>query len=385
MLVYFIIGITLLLLAYHYDYKENTEKKELWEKIIVSFMIAVVGLRYHIGSDTVVYEWNFNTSYTPEFQDFLKEWNENLQPFWMFVMSFCKTYFKSFVAVQFFHAIIFNIFLVRFLKKMTNWYFTALLLAFSLIWFSNSFEVLRESISSVIYMNALLLLHEKKYLKYTLMGILALGFHSFSFIIFLLTPIVVIFSYKFLFCSFIAVFIGINFIDTSSFNNALVLISTLMSDSLSDKMAIYIGEKDSSVISMLGLFRSFFLDLFLPLLVLKYTDSSMEFYKKLLLLWLIFASMVTKIPIFYRFENYLTIIYIVLLVNILYENKIENPRLHLLSIWLTVGTFVMSFWDIYRPSPMEFRQEIKYDCRYFPYKTIFQDPDPIREGLDYYH
>ena len=100
---------------------------------------------------------------------------------------------------------------------------------------------------------------------------------------------------------------------------------------------------------------------------------------------MIFASMTTKIPILYRFENYLTIIYVVLLVNMLYEHKIVNHLLHTLSVWLTVGTVLMGFWDVYRPSPMEWRSNINYDCRYFPYKTIFQDPDPIREGLDYYH
>ncbi|MBP3573489.1 MAG: EpsG family protein [Prevotella sp.] len=348
-------------------------------------MIFVVGLRYHIGSDTVVYEWNFNTSYTPYFDQFLKDWNEKGQPLWWFVMSFCKTYFHSFVAVQFFHAIVYNIFLMKFIKRMTKWHFTALLIAFALIWFANSFEVLRESISAVIYMNALFFLYDKKYLKYILMGVLASGFHSFAFIIFILTPFVVKLNYKFLLTLFALIFVGIRFIDTTVINQALVVFSSLMSDSVSDKMALYIGQENSSIISLLGLLRSLFLNLLLPLLVLKYTDSNKDFYKKLLLLWMIFASMTTKIPILYRFENYLTMIYVVLLVNMLYERKIVNHLLHTLSVWLTVGTVLMGFWDVYRPSPMEYRSNIHYDCRYFPYKTIFQDPDPIREGLDYYH
>lgn len=385
MLVYFVIGLTLLFLAYRYDYKGYVKNKNVWEKIILFFMIAVVGLRYHIGSDTVVYEWNFNTSYTPYFDQFLKEWNEKGQPLWMFVMSFCKTYFRSFVAVQFFHAIVYNIFLMRFIKKMTRWQFTALFIAFSQIWFANSFEVLRESISAVIYMNALLYLQDNKYLKYLLMGLLAAGFHSFAFIIFILTPVVVKLSYKFLLILFILVFVGIRFVDTSTINQALVVFSSLMSDSVSDKMALYIGQENTSIVSILGLFRSVFLNLFLPLLVLKYTDPSKDFYKKLLLLWMIFASMTTKIPILYRFDNYLTVIYIVLLVNMIYERKILNHLLHTLAIWLTIGTILMGFWDVYRPSPMEWRSNINYDCRYFPYKTIFQAPDPIREGLEYYH
>ena len=384
MLVYLIIVCMLLVLAYRYDYKGYVKNKNLWENAVLLLMIFVVGLRYHIGSDTVVYEWNFNTSYTPYIDQFLKEWNEKGQPLWWFVMSFCKTYFHSFVAVQFFHAIIYNFFLMKFIKRMTKWHFTALLIAFALIWFANSFEVLRESISAVIYMNALFLLYDKKYLKYILMGVLASGFHSFAFIIFILTPFVVKLNYKSLLTVFVLVFVGIRFIDTTVINQALVAFSSLMSDSVSDKMSLYIGQENSSIVSMLGLLRSIFLNLLLPILVLKYTDSSKDFYKKLLLLWMIFASMTTKIPILYRFENYLTIIYVVLLVNMLYEHKIVNRLLHTLSVWLTVGTVLMGFWDVYRPSPMEYRSNIHYDCRYFPYKTIFQDPDPIREGLDYY-
>ena len=385
MFPYLIIGLTLLFLSYKYDYKGAVRNRDLWQGLIVSFMIAVVGLRYHIGSDTVVYEWNFNTSYTPDFDVFIQDWQEYNQPLWMFVMSFCKTYLNSFVAVQFFHAIVYNVLLMRFIKKMTQWQFTALFLAFSQIWFANSFEVLRESISAVLYMNALLILREKKYLKYILLGVLATGFHSFAFIIFLLTPIVVNVGYKFLFVSFVIIYIVVRIIDVSIVNNALTAISLLMSDSVSDKMSLYIGQEDTTVISFLGLLRSFFLSLLLPLIVLKYSDPEKTFYKKLLILWMIFSSMTVKIPILYRMENYLTIIYIVLLVNMIYERRIPNKTLRIFSIWLLVGTVIMSFRDLYRPNNIiEYRSNIHYDCRYFPYKTIFQDPDPIREGLDYY-
>ena len=385
MFPYLIIGLTLLFLSYKYDYKGAVRNRDLWQGLIVSFMIAVVGLRYHIGSDTVVYEWNFNTSYTPDFDVFIQDWQEYNQPLWMFVMSFCKTYLNSFVAVQFFHAIVYNVLLMRFIKKMTQWQFTALFLAFSQIWFANSFEVLRESISAVLYMNALLILREKKYLKYILLGVLATGFHSFAFIIFLLTPIVVNVGYKFLFVSFVIIYIVVRIIDVSIVNNALTAISLLMSDSVSDKMSLYIGQEDTTVISFLGLLRSFFLSLLLPLIVLKYSDPEKTFYKKLLILWMIFSSMTVKIPILYRMENYLTIIYIVLLVNMIYERRIPNKTLRIFSIWLLVGTVIMSFRDLYRPNNIiEYRSNIHYDCRYFPYKTIFQDPDPIREGIDYY-
>ena len=55
MLIYLIIICMLLVLAYRYDYKGYVKNRNLWENAVLLLMIFVVGLRYHIGSDTVVY------------------------------------------------------------------------------------------------------------------------------------------------------------------------------------------------------------------------------------------------------------------------------------------------------------------------------------------
>lgn len=418
MFVYIVIILALSLLAYIYDYRgsirdlkrlkavrrkqaknileirrRNLKKvdrqwkheKKIFERLILLFMIMVVGLRYHIGSDTVVYEWNFNTSYTPYFNVFIHTWTDYIQPLWIFVMSFCKTYIESFVAIQFFHAIIYHYLVYRFIRVNTQRTFTALLLAFSLVWFANSFEVLRESITASIYLNALLFLKKKKFLPYILLGVIAMGFHTFSFVIFAITPLFVRLNYKSLITLFIVVFFGVRFIDPTLINNVLILVSNMTGDAVRDKMALYIGEKDTTVVSALGLIRTLVLDIFLPLIVLKYSSNKDVFYKKLVLLWMLFSCTNSIIPILYRMNNYLTIVYIVLLVNVLYNRSIKNIKLHYLAAFLTICLFIMGLWDVYRPSPIiETRANIHYDCRYFPYKTIFEDPDPIREGLDYY-
>lgn len=361
------------------------KKKKRSEQILVALLIIVVGLRYHIGSDSVVYEWNFNTVETPYLADFFRQWQEYTQPLWTFVMSFSKTILKSFVAVQFFHAIVYNCLVYRFVKRLTPYYFTVMLLAYGMIWFANSFEVLRESISAALFFNALLCLKEKNYIKYILFGIIAMGFHRFAFLIFALVPIVLKFDYKILAAILALCFVGVRFIDTTLINSILLSLSGSLSDNARDQMLVYLAQQDSTVVSILGLMRVLVLDLALPIFVLVKTSSKYDFYKKLVVLWMIFSSMTSKVPILYRMNNYLTIIYIILLVQLIYSNMSDIKRYRDILVVLYFGTMVMSFWDIYRPSPMETRPEITYDCRYFPYKTIFEEPDRIREGLQYYH
>lgn len=362
---------------------DNTKKRR--EHILVALLILVVGLRYHIGSDTVVYEWNFNTVETPYLAVFFRDWQEYSQPLWTFVMSFCKTVFKSFVAVQFFHAIVYNCLVYRFVRKLTPYYFTVMLLSYGMIWFANSFEVLRESISAGLFLNALLCLNEKKYTKYIIFGIVAMGFHRFAILIYALAPIVLKLNYKILATIFCICFIGVRFVDTTLINGILLFFSGTLDEGTRNQMLIYLAEQDSTVVSILGLMRVVVLELALPIFVLMKTSSKYDFYKKFVILWMIFSSMTSKVPILYRMNNYLTIIYIILFVQLIYSNHSDIKRHRILLVVLYFGTLVMSFWDIYRPSPMETRPEISYDCRYFPYKTIFEEPDRIREGLQYYH
>jgi len=385
MYLYLFIVLLLCVFIYKYDIKGNKRNRVFWERFVLVFLILIVGLRYHVGSDTVVYEWNFNTSATPNLGDFFKSDNIVTQPLWGLLMSFCKTVFGSFVAVQFFHAIVFHIFSFRFIKKTTSYTFTALLFLFVLLWFANSFEVLRESISSVIFLNALFYLKDKKYVRYILCAFLATGFHVFAFAIFLLALIVSICAKKVLIFSCVVLYFIAQMIDFSVVNQ-MIMNAVAFSDVLGDKVLLYVGEKDSTVISFLGVVRWLMLDLFLPIFVIIYTDKRNEFWIKFVVLWLFFSQLTSKLPILYRMDNYFQLIYIVLLVNILY-NKVNRMIMSFRPVLLILSSFVliMGLRDVYRPDMNFQTAKVPYDIRYFPYKTIFEDPDPLREAQSYYH
>ncbi|MBR3960006.1 MAG: EpsG family protein [Bacteroidales bacterium] len=384
MYFYLLIALLIAILAYQYDIKNKSAGRSFWEKCVVTLLIVIVGLRYHIGSDTVVYEWHFKTIETPVLSDFFQKDNLLVQPLWAFVMSFCKTVFGSFIAVQFFHAIVYHVLAFRFIKKTTQYTFTALLFFFILLWFANSFEVLRESISSVIFLNSLFLLREKKFIKYILCAIVAMGFHSFAFIMFVLAPLVV-FSNKYVLCIICAlIYIVVQFVDLSEINRVLISVMAF-SDTIGNKATIYIGQKDSTVISFLGLIRLVFIGLFLPICVILFSDKKDSPFVKLVIFWMLLMLLKSKLPILYRMNNYLQLIYIVLLVNLLYNNtRTSIKSLKPLLIALSCGVLIMGYVDVYRPDPSFQSSKVPYDIRYFPYRTVFQDPVPMRESESYY-
>ena len=385
MYTYILIALFIAVLIYKYDVNGYNCNRSFWERFTLIVLILMVGLRYHVGSDTVVYEWNFNTVATPRLDDLFKDEALLTQPLWLFVMSFCKTIFGTFVAVQFFHAIVFHLLAFRFIKKTTPYTFTALIFLFILLWFANSFEVLRESIASVIFLNSLFFLKEKKYLYYVLCGIVATGFHAFSFIVFILSVLVVLSNKKVLIVLCITFFLVVQVIDFSAVNRMIMAILSV-SDTLSNKAKLYVGVEDASIFSFLGFLRWIILDIFLPLLVIIFSCKKDDFFIKLVILWLMLTQLTSKLPILYRMDNYYELIYIVLLVNVLYDKRnILNRQIRTILVTLSFFVLVMGYMDVYRPD-MNFQSaRVSYDIRYFPYKTIFQNPDPLREAQDYYH
>lgn len=446
MYFYLFIILFLAVLIYLYDIMGTRRNRSFWERFVLVSLIVIVGLRYHIGSDTVVYEWNFDTSATPRLDEFFNSEAIVKQPLWLFVMSFCKTVFGTFVAVQFFHAIVFHLLAFRFIKKTTPYTFTALLFLFVLLWFANSFEVLRESIASVIFLNSLFFFQEKKYLKYALCGIVATGFHVFASVLFILSFLVGLSNKKVLAVTCLFLYVIAQVIDFSVVNNMVMAVLSV-SGSLADKAQLYVGVENSSVVSLLGIFRWLVLDLFLPLCVIILSYKKNELFVKLVIFWLMLSQLTSKLPILYRMDNYYELIYIVLLVNVLYDvhgkkrykrirlyldgGDAQRPRVHRparrrwrvvffrrrwrivlrgrdgreyqlfqsrfahtlrrrigqlrpILVALSVFVLVMGYRDVCRPD-MNFQSaQVSYDIRYFPYKTIFQDPDPLREAQKYY-
>ena len=62
-MIYLFIFIYLLFLSIHYDILENKKYKWTHFKIVITLLILLAGLRWRVGSDTVVYASDFYFSH----------------------------------------------------------------------------------------------------------------------------------------------------------------------------------------------------------------------------------------------------------------------------------------------------------------------------------
>ncbi len=385
MIPYLVILSLLLYLIIKYDIKNNLKGKETWINFFMVLLIIFAGLRYHIGSDTLVYESWFDE--VPSLQDIYRDADLWSQPLWMLLMSIVKTFTNSFIVFQFIVAIIFNTLLFRFLKQTTDKIFTALFFILCVIWWSLSFEVLRESICVVLYLNSLLYLKNRKILMYVLIGIIMMGFHRFSFIIMIITPFIAILKPKISLPLVILLTIPF-FFGSSSFVNIVDTISSNIFDGeAAEKMNYYLFYSDeygAASFNIIGILISIVMMSFvLPIITIIYNQESedMKFFNRILVLVVLFGLLRTKLIIFYRFFNYVDIILIVCFVNVLYHSKTIQPIMKVGLCMLASLYLYLGCKDFYRPTILEHRAGVNYNCVYIPYKTVFQEPDPIREEL----
>lgn len=377
MLVYIIIFLYLTFLVVYYDINCQNSRKKANEILSVVVLVLLAGLRYQIGSDTLVYEDRFYMSSDLN-TFFTDDWLLGREPLWALLNSAVLTWFKDFTYLQLLVAIPTNILLFKFFKKTTRKYFTALLITFVVIWWNYNFEIMREAFVASIYLNTLFLLKRKKYIIYVLASLPLLLLHRFAFVVIFLTPIFVLFKGKWLYTALAVITIWVFvFVDLSELNTILIFMSGNMNEELSDKMMSYAmsegeGFHDMSF-SLIGIIELVLLKIVLPILVIysirkeKEADSFLSFYQSMVFLFILFSFISLKLSIIGRFNNYIYPIFIVGIINLLYSKRIKTP-VRLLALVLTCMLMIDGAYNFYRPT---YNQKGKsYNTLHIPYKSV---------------
>ena len=377
----------IILNVYRYDIKGSVNNKYSSFYWLVFSLFLIAGLRYHIGIDTMRYELSFvNTS--PLFSLRLSDidFEELSQPLWFFINSFFRSFTDDFVIIQIFHSAVFHVLLARFILRTSVKPFVVLGIVYCVVWWNFSFEIMRESLCVVIYANALLSLNSRKYKSYIFSALLCIGIHWFSFVIFIITPFVYYCSRKLLVAIVAISGILILALDSTEIASSIYAL-TMFSDGESSERIVSYLESDTNGIVSLSFWGIAFIILsqvVYPVLVSKQMtkDNELLFFSKVLLLYVIFVLLRINILIFDRFCNYLVLLLIIYTVNIISERTSRLNNFY--KVYLYIGITILTFQGIntfIKPSPLEYRSEISYDCRYIPYKSVFQDPDVNRENL----
>ena len=160
-------------------------------------MILVSGLRYRVGSDTVVYMDDFK--YYPDL--FHLRWNDfsdvRYEPFWILLNVCCKTLCNDFFLVQCVISMIHIVIWGKFVKKVCpTLCFSMVLFYYMFEYTKQNMEVMREAVALAFFLLAILALDERKTWKVMLYVITAFLFHKFSLVVlpviafFIIMPIV---------------------------------------------------------------------------------------------------------------------------------------------------------------------------------------------------
>lgn len=309
-LLYLLLGMGILM-------EDMLDKKSngLWYTTFI-YLTLLIGFRYKVGGDT--YNYMYFYEYSPDIYDW-EIFNYALfEPGFTFLAAIVKTFSESFYTFQVVHVLILNIFLFKYINRETPYRFTALFLSVYFFYFIFSTEVLREAFSILIFLYSYHYIEEKKYIRYIIMVLIALLFHTGA---------------VFLFC--------IPFCKKINIRNTLVIIlffvpfALIFSAKLFQILEAYpLFEKVArySDIDNVGYFwmgsRLIYYG-FLPLTILYYfkTQEEKEVKNEYLICTMAIISMgiIINPIIFARFVNYFLPIYTVQLAN-LFVPKLREPN-----------------------------------------------------------
>ena len=209
MLPYIILFVTSLLGVVQYDINRHNRTKKIAWYFLFCYVILLVGLRYRVGSDTLVYIWGYDRLPSWGELNWSEIWSYEFQPLYVLLCAIAKSISPDFTVLQILHAFIINSCIFYFIRKNTQYPFTGLFLYFFLYFFYFNTEILRESLAIGIFLLNYKNLENKRWLRFYCGVFVSVLFH-FSALILVFFPFIrlIKFNWKYLlvislFCAFL--------------------------------------------------------------------------------------------------------------------------------------------------------------------------------------
>jgi len=367
---YIVILIILLIFVYFHDIKGYQRGRQA--ALFISFIMLwlIIGLRYKMGGDALFYEREFPL--VPNFIDILtRKASYPYQPLWIILNNISPTY----LSFQILHAFLVNLCLFIFFSRYTEKVFSALFaICFSALHLYYCFEIQREILAICIFLLNIENLQKEKWVDYYAFACISLLFHISAIFIFII-PL-----FKKLKCNW--VFITICFV-------SMVLLYILKPYILNLAIAISpakIAERVSAY-QFQETTRNTIIYFFLVRCVLAIPlclciPSKFNWTASATILISMFSVVILGSE---RFLNYLYPVLIVLLINLLYEEK-TAPKLFRQCFIIFSALYLFCIVDL--PIIRAKTDSNKpYSCLYFPYYSIFDketaDPAVIQLRKDF--
>lgn len=340
-MIYLIVLLLLLLSIYAFDYRRYGRFYYLafWAFFII--LVFIAGLRYRIGTDSIVYE--------RVYKDFPKIWelakyNYNttrFEPGFILFASIPRSISSDFTLMQFFQATVVNLVIFWFILKNTSNRFLCLTFYYIILYLNFTTQVMRESLAVCAFLLAWPFLRDGKWLKYYAMALLAVFLHT-SAILLLLIPLLYLpgiveifrFGKKTIFICIGLLVVG--FIMQSKFYD--IMLSLSVSDRMADRANEY-SKQDigGGILNIMGTLDLIMKSVLYPWMALYFTKNKVRrekdpedrhFFKRIELLVVLGIYLtIVGIPmfIFTRYYNYLAMFQFVLIASCFFH-KIDFKR-----------------------------------------------------------
>ncbi len=379
MIIYIFVLFILSYFIIRYDVMQKTSGYTFSYLFILLNFILIAGLRYKIGSDTLVYMEEY-IEY-PSLFDLAR-----YDILWVLFCAICKTISKSFFFMQFVQALIINCIYFYFIYKNTNYRFTALFLYFIFGFLYFNTEIMRESLAVAIFLLSLHSFYKKKWIRYFLLVIIASLFHS-SALITLFFPLVHRIKISNFFFYSILILTLLSNVLWKLFNESIHYFF-ILSSSIESKASAYL-DNDAFIYNFNGILLGIIIYVLLPLIFVflakKYEQTNIK-ESPFLWLYILFGIFVVfNNTIFMRFQNYLFFPFIIFLSNFFFESKKSLKYIFLRKTKIAIlllSLFIGRHYNYFKPDITE--TTYIYN-RYFPYHSIITKKTTTeRELLDYY-
>lgn len=176
-MMYFLIFILMLFGIYAFDYRKHSRGDLVYFWVICLLCIAVAGLRYRIGGDSVVYEQSYKTLPTMADLPTFKFNSVRYEPGYVVFASIARSFSSDFTYFQILHAFAVNLVVFWFVLKNTTNKYIALSLYFLGLYLNLNTEVLREALAVCCFLLAWPFFRDGKWIFYYIFAFLALSFH----------------------------------------------------------------------------------------------------------------------------------------------------------------------------------------------------------------
>lgn len=394
--IYFLLFLTLIILSYFYDYKEQERGRRVWLYITIIFLILLGTLHYRVGFDSVAYE-RFYNNLTPLNYIKLKEIESyRYAPGFVVLASLTKIVSPDLILLNLIQSSFICGIVAWFIIKNTKKIFFALLMFYVFLFTLLVFEQIREAISVGFFLLAWPAFKKRNWIIWYLLSFCALLFHTSAYIM-LGLPLILLPGIKqfFLFGKrtflFSIIILSLAFFLRITFSKYIELLA--VTDSMEELTAKYADttyvKGNLNIVGLIAMIIKTVLYPFLALIYfykIRYTRHSHLQDLEMFTLISIYISLLSLgVPIIGRLNNYFLIFAIIIISDWIFNYiPLKGKKIRLgFSTWaiILLPLFAIQIYTAYFPN-LNKSGTYKNYMAYYPFTTYLdKQKDATKEKV----